>query len=84
MFEHVGKMLAAAARYGIEAADWLDLSTGINPAGWPVPSTPPAVWQRLPEQEDGLARARLADLQRSHGLTHHETGWAQLAVALAA
>jgi cobalamin biosynthetic protein CobC len=54
MLEHGGALLAAAARYGIEPAGWLDLSTGINPAGWPLPPIPPAVWQRLPEQEDGL------------------------------
>jgi len=60
MLEHGGKLLAAAARYSIEAADWLDLSTGINPAGWPVPVVPPEVWQRLPEQEDGLVDAAAA------------------------
>lgn len=60
MLEHGGKLLAAAARYRIEAADWLDLSTGINPAGWPVPAVPPEVWQRLPEQEDGLVDAAAA------------------------
>lgn len=57
MLEHGGRLLAAATRYGIVPADWLDLSTGINPAGWPVPSIPPAVWQRLPEAEDGLVSA---------------------------
>ncbi|OZA30464.1 MAG: threonine-phosphate decarboxylase [Hydrogenophilales bacterium 17-61-9] len=60
MLEHGGKLLAAAARYGIEAADWLDLSTGINPAGWPLPPIPPEVWQRLPEREDGLVEAAAA------------------------
>lgn len=60
MLEHGGKLLAAAARYRIEAADWLDLSTGINPAGWPVPAVPPEVWQRLPETEDGLLDAAAA------------------------
>ena len=60
MLEHGGKLLAAAARYGIEPAGWLDLSTGINPVGWPVPPIPPAVWQRLPETEDGLLDAAAA------------------------
>lgn len=60
MLEHGGALLAAAARYGIEPADWLDLSTGINPAGWPAPPVPAAVWQRLPEAEDGLAQAAAA------------------------
>lgn len=60
MLEHGGKLLAAAARYGIEKDNWLDLSTGINPAGWPVPAIPAAAWQRLPETEDGLLEAAAA------------------------
>ena len=60
MLEHGGRLLAAAARYGIEPAAWLDLSTGINPAGWPVPPVPASIWQRLPEAEDGLAQAAAA------------------------
>jgi cobalamin biosynthetic protein CobC len=55
MLEHGGRLLAAAARYGIAPADWLDLSTGIAPEAYPVPPIPAAVWQRLPEDEDGLA-----------------------------
>jgi len=60
MLEHGGALLAAATRYDIEPADWLDLSTGINPAGWPVPPIPASVWQRLPEAEDGLVLAAAA------------------------
>lgn len=41
-------------RYGIPLADWLDLSTGINPNGWPVPEVPPSCWARLPEDDDSL------------------------------
>jgi len=55
MLEHGGRLLAAAQRYGIAAEDWLDLSTGIAPYAYPVPAMPAAVWQRLPEDEDGLA-----------------------------
>ena len=57
MLEHGGRLLAAAAHYGIAAEDWLDLSTGIAPHAYPVPPIPSAVWQRLPEDEDGLAAA---------------------------
>ncbi len=57
MLEHGGRLIKAAADYGIPLADWLDLSTGINPNGWPVPNLPPAVWQRLPEDDDGLIEA---------------------------
>ena len=60
MLEHGGGLRAAAARYGIALGDWLDLSTGINPQGWPVPLPPPMVWQRLPETDDGLETAAAA------------------------
>ncbi len=32
----------------------VDLSTGINPVGWPVPLVPAEVYNRLPEADDGL------------------------------
>ena len=57
MLEHGGRVKAAVRRYGIAEARWLDLSTGINPSGWPVPEPPPGVWQRLPEPDDGLMEA---------------------------
>lgn len=60
MLEHGGGILAASRRYGIAPADWLDLSTGINPQGWPVPAIPASVWQRLPEADDGLIEAAAA------------------------
>ena len=60
MLEHGGRLRQAAAHYDIPLADWLDLSTGINPQGWPVPTLPVAVWQRLPESDDGLEAAAAA------------------------
>lgn len=57
MLEHGGRLRLAAAHYEIPLADWLDLSTGINPHPWPVPALPAAVWQRLPETGDGLEDA---------------------------
>ncbi len=36
---------------------WLDLSTGINPNGWPVPIIPAQVYNQLPQDEDGLLEA---------------------------
>src|SRR5690606_22076033 len=60
MLEHGGRLRAAARRYGIPLSDWLDLSTGVNPEGWPVPAVPPEVWVRLPEEDDGLERAASA------------------------
>ncbi|WP_225316708.1 MULTISPECIES: threonine-phosphate decarboxylase CobD [Marinobacter] len=52
--EHGGRLRAAAEQWGIPLAEWLDLSTGINPHGWPVPVIPEEVWRRLPEPDDGL------------------------------
>lgn len=60
MLEHGGRLRAAAQQYGIPLADWIDLSTGINPNAWPVPPLPPACWQRLPEEGDGLEDAAAA------------------------
>jgi len=57
LLEHGGQIGQAALRYGIPPEDWLDLSTGINPLGWPVPAIPPECWRRLPEPDDGLAEA---------------------------
>lgn len=51
---HGGRLNEAVRRWGIPREQWLDLSTGINPEGWPVPPVPPVVWQRLPEDDDGL------------------------------
>ncbi|WP_435607835.1 threonine-phosphate decarboxylase CobD [Pseudomonas knackmussii] len=57
MLEHGGRLRAAAQRYGIELRDWLDLSTGIAPWPWPLPAIPSSLWQRLPEDDDGLEQA---------------------------
>jgi cobalamin biosynthetic protein CobC len=57
MLSHGGQRFEAAARYGIPLADWVDLSTGINPSGWPVPPVPAEAWARLPELDDGLVEA---------------------------
>jgi cobalamin biosynthetic protein CobC len=54
MLEHGGRLLRAARAYGIAPDAWLDLSTGISPFAWPVPAVPASVWQRLPEDDDGL------------------------------
>lgn len=57
MLEHGGRLHLAASQYGIPVPEWLDLSTGINPNGWPVPPLPARVWQRLPEEDDELLPA---------------------------
>jgi cobalamin biosynthesis protein CobC len=60
MLEHGGRRRAAALRYSVPEADWLDLSTGIHPFAYPVPAVPTEVWQRLPEDDDGLLGAAAA------------------------
>ena len=57
MLEHGGRLRAASQRYDIPLDEWVDLSTGVNPCGWPVPSLPADVWRRLPEDDDGLEEA---------------------------
>ena len=51
---HGGNLAEAVQRYGEHPDGWLDLSTGINPHGYPVPATSPAAWQRLPDERDDL------------------------------
>jgi cobalamin biosynthetic protein CobC len=60
MLEHGGRLRQAARDYGIPLADWLDLSTGINPEMYPIPAIDPLAWQRLPEDDDGLDAAAAA------------------------
>lgn len=60
MLEHGGRLRLAAQHYGIPLANWLDLSTGINPEAYPVAPIEPICWQRLPEDEDGLEAAAAA------------------------
>lgn len=68
MLEHGGRLRAAAQHYNRPLAEWLDLSTGINPEAWPVPTLPPEVWQRLPEDDDGLETAAAAYYGNDQGL----------------
>lgn len=65
---HGGRLREAAMRYGIPLAGWLDLSTGINPNGWPVPEVPPSCWSRLPEDDDGLEQAARDYYESEHVL----------------
>lgn len=57
MLKHGGRLLEAAQQYHIPLSDWLDLSTGINPNGYPIPAIPDSIWQRLPEEQDKLIAA---------------------------
>ncbi|PPJ46515.1 threonine-phosphate decarboxylase [Rhizobium sp. KAs_5_22] len=48
---HGGGIGAAAALYGGQPDDWLDLSTGLNPCPPRLPGIPDRVWHRLPDQD---------------------------------
>ena len=48
--DHGGGIDAAAAAYGGTRADWIDLSTGINPLPYPLPELPSDAWTALPDQ----------------------------------
>ena len=47
--DHGGGLDAAAARFGGTRAEWLDLSTGINPVPYPVGDLPADCWTALPD-----------------------------------
>lgn len=68
MLEHGGRLRRAARDYGIPLEQWLDLSTGISPFGWPVPDIPASAWRRLPEDDDGLIEAARAYYDAPHVL----------------
>ncbi|MCR8724805.1 threonine-phosphate decarboxylase [Frigidibacter sp. ROC022] len=48
--DHGGGLDAAVARFGGQRADWLDLSTGINPVPYPLPELAAETWTALPDQ----------------------------------
>ncbi len=50
--DHGGNLDAAIHRYGGARADWLDLSTGINPVAYPVGQVSADAWQALPRASD--------------------------------
>jgi cobalamin biosynthetic protein CobC len=60
MLEHGGNLALASIQYRIPLDEWLDLSTGINPNGYPIAEIPASIWQRLPLDNDGLIEAACA------------------------
>jgi cobalamin biosynthetic protein CobC len=58
MLEHGGNLRDAARYHGRD--DWIDLSTGINPHGYPAPAPSPGAWLRLPEPDPALLAAACA------------------------
>ncbi|TYC50381.1 threonine-phosphate decarboxylase [Rhodobacterales bacterium] len=68
--EHGGDLTLAIERFGGTRADWLDLSTGINPHPYPVPhDLPEHLWTALPSRtafENLISAAR-----RAYGVPDH-------------
>jgi cobalamin biosynthesis protein CobC len=62
---HGGALAAAMARHGGTRADWLDLSTGINPCPPNLPAIPHHAFATLPDA-DAMA-ACIAAARRFHG-----------------
>ncbi|MEF3067635.1 threonine-phosphate decarboxylase CobD [Pandoraea apista] len=51
---HGGNLGEAILRYRRPREDWIDLSTGVNPHGYPVPMPPASAWRDLPDAFDDL------------------------------
>ncbi len=68
MRDHGGNIDWALSRFGGTAADWIDLSTGINRAPYPLPDLSPGAWTQLPTraaQDRLIAAARDAYATRA-------------------
>lgn len=59
--DHGGGLDAAISQYGGTRAAWLDLSTGINPVPYPMPTLTADAWTALP---DAAGMTRLLDRAR--------------------
>lgn len=57
MLEHGGNLRQAAQQFGRPLDEWIDLSTGLNPIGYPAPAVPADAWHRLPEPDPALVEA---------------------------
>jgi cobalamin biosynthetic protein CobC len=69
--KHGGDLSEAMAQFGGALDAWLDLSTGINPNPYPLPSLPNDVWHRLPSRGDEIA---LLDAARRAYFVPEDTG----------
>ncbi len=54
---HGGDLISASVRYDIPIENWIDLSTGINPCAYPLPSLNVNSFQRLPYQKPAFDEA---------------------------
>jgi cobalamin biosynthetic protein CobC len=59
--DHGGRIDSAVQEYGGTRANWIDLSTGINPQPYPLPAFEPEDWTALPDRN---AQQALVDAAR--------------------
>lgn len=64
--EHGGDLAAVRQRFPDAPLPWIDLSTGINPVPYPLPSLPIDAWARLPARAD--EEALIAAAARRYGV----------------
>src|SRR5260363_38852 len=65
---HGGNLGEAVRRYRIQRGPWIDLSTGINHYGFPIPAIDPAMLLRLPDDDDGLEALAARHYRANHAL----------------
>jgi len=58
--DHGGGLDAAVTRFGNARADWVDLSTGINPVPYPIPAIGDDAWTALPDMAAASALEQAA------------------------
>ena len=82
MPEHGGNLDLAVQRFGGDARDWIDLSTGINRSPYPTGELPQSVWSALPSRSGIEALHRAA--REAYGTTAAvlATSGAQAAIQL--
>lgn len=54
---HGGDLNVAIQQYGGEKHDWIDLSTGISPWSYPIPSIDSELWRELPNANTALEQS---------------------------
>lgn len=69
--EHGGELSAVRKRFPDAPQPWLDLSTGLNPVGYPVKELAAHVWQRLPSCD--AMRALVDAAARRYGVADAAT-----------
>ncbi|GAA6136039.1 threonine-phosphate decarboxylase CobD [Oceaniserpentilla sp. 4NH20-0058] len=74
--QHGGSLTYYAKHYGIEQSNWLDLSTGINPNGYTHFQIHNALYQQLPDEQDGLTEVAAAYYKCSSLLMVPGSSWA--------